>query len=63
MADKRDRINISYEANEQQQQQHNNDDMPQGTKEKVYSAVVSPKNKCCLMMPHVWRKHKNNECT
>jgi hypothetical protein len=31
--------------------------MPKGTKDKVYSAVVSPNNKCCLMMVHVWPKH------
>jgi hypothetical protein len=31
--------------------------MPEGTKDKVYSAVVSPDNKCCLMMAHVRPKH------
>jgi hypothetical protein len=36
---------------------NNNNDMPEGTKDKVYSAVVSPDNKCCLMMAHVWPKH------
>jgi hypothetical protein len=31
--------------------------MPEGTKDKVYSAVVTPNNKCCLMMAHVLPKH------
>jgi hypothetical protein len=36
---------------------NNNSDAPKGTKDKVYGAVVSPNNKCCLMMTHVWLKH------
>jgi hypothetical protein len=32
-------------------------DVPEGTKDKVYSAGVSPNNNCCLMMAHVWPKH------
>jgi hypothetical protein len=43
----------------------NNNDVPIGTKDKVYSAVVSPSN-CCLMMANVWPKHAaamNNKCT
>jgi hypothetical protein len=35
---------------------NNNSDVPICTKEKVYSAVVSPSNKCCLMMAHVQPK-------
>jgi hypothetical protein len=31
--------------------------VPKGPKDKVYSAVVSPNNKCCLTMAHVWPKH------
>jgi hypothetical protein len=31
--------------------------VPKGTKDKVYSGVVFPNNKCCLMMAHVWPKH------
>jgi hypothetical protein len=45
---------------------NNNTQLPIGTKNKVYSAVVSPSNKCCLMMAHVWPKHvaaMNNQCT
>jgi hypothetical protein len=45
---------------------NNNNDVPIGTKDKVYSAVVSPSNKCRLMMAHVRPKHvaaMNNECT
>jgi hypothetical protein len=29
----------------------------EGIKDKVYSAVVSPDSKCCLMMAHVRLKH------
>jgi hypothetical protein len=32
---------------------NNNNDLPEGTKDKVYSVVVSPGNKCRLMMAHV----------
>jgi hypothetical protein len=32
-------------------------DGPKGTEDKVYSAVGSPNNKCCLMMAHVWPEH------
>jgi hypothetical protein len=42
-----------------------NNDVPIGTKDKVYSAVVSQNNKCCLMMDHVRPKHvvaMNNKC-
>jgi hypothetical protein len=31
--------------------------VPKGTKNKVYSAMISPDNKSCLMMAHVWPKH------
>lgn len=31
--------------------------MPKGTADKVYTAGVSPINKCCLMMAKVWAKH------
>jgi hypothetical protein len=36
---------------------NNNSNVPKGTKNKVYNAVVSPNSKCCLMMAHVWPKH------
>jgi hypothetical protein len=36
---------------------NNNNDVPKGTEDKVYGAVVSPNNKCCLMMAHVRPKH------
>jgi hypothetical protein len=36
---------------------NNNNDVPIGTKDKIYSAVVSPSNKCCLMMARVRSKH------
>jgi hypothetical protein len=45
---------------------NNNNDVPIGTKDKVYSAVVSQSNKCCLMMAYVRPKHvatMNNKCT
>jgi hypothetical protein len=34
-----------------------NNDVARGTEEKVYSAVVSSNNECCLMMAHMWLKH------
>jgi hypothetical protein len=34
-----------------------NDDVPGGSKGKVYTAVVSPNNKCCLMMAYLLPKH------
>jgi hypothetical protein len=34
-----------------------NNSVPKGIKDKVYSSVVSPDNKCCLVMAHVWPKH------
>jgi hypothetical protein len=37
--------------------QINNNDVPEGSKDEVYSAVVPPNNKCCLMMTHVRPKH------
>jgi hypothetical protein len=37
--------------------QINNKDVPKDTKDKIYSAVVSPNNKFCLMMVHVQPKH------
>jgi hypothetical protein len=44
--------------------QINNNSVPEDTKDKVYSAVVSPNSKCCLMMAHVRPKRsKNNRCT
>jgi hypothetical protein len=36
---------------------NNNNVVRKGTKDKVYSAVVSPNNKCGLMMAHVPPKH------
>jgi hypothetical protein len=44
---------------------NSNNDVPIDTKDKMYSAVVSPSKKCCLMMAHVWPKHvaaMNNKC-
>jgi hypothetical protein len=35
----------------------NINDIPKGTEDKLYSAVVSSNNKYCLMMAHVWPKH------
>jgi hypothetical protein len=36
------------------------DDVPEGTKDEVYSALVSSINKCCLMIANVQPKH--NSC-
>jgi hypothetical protein len=36
---------------------NNNNNVPKDTKDKVYSAVVSQNNKCCLMMAYVRPKH------
>jgi hypothetical protein len=45
------------EINNNNNNNNNNNDVPEGTKDKVYSAVVSPNKKCCLMMAHVLLKH------
>jgi hypothetical protein len=37
--------------------QINNNGVPKGTKDKMYSAVVSPNNKCCMMKALVSHKH------
>jgi hypothetical protein len=43
---------------------NNNSNAPKGTKDKVYSAVVYPNNKCCLMMAHVAESCSNDiKCT
>jgi hypothetical protein len=36
---------------------NNINDVPKSTEDKVYSALVSSNNKCCLMMAHMWPKH------
>jgi hypothetical protein len=45
---------------------NNKNNVPIGTKHKVYSAMVFPSNNCCLMMTHVLLKYvaaMNNKFT
>jgi hypothetical protein len=51
------RIGWKYPTKKINNNNNNNNNVPKYTKDKVYSAVVSPNNKCCLMMAHMWPKH------
>jgi hypothetical protein len=51
------RIGWKYPTKQINNNNNNNNDVTKVIKNKVYSAVISPNNKCCLMLAHVRPKH------